>query len=59
MRRMFHRMGKVDLLEASAKSIRADLELAVREVYASTAEQREAARQLQEVAASRMVGTNS
>jgi len=48
------KVDKVDLLEKSAKSIRSDLELAVRELYASAAEQRVAANQLQEVAQSRM-----
>lgn len=57
MRSPFHRMDKVDLLEKAAKTIRSDLELAVRELYVSAAEQKAAAQQLQEIAVSRMAGT--
>lgn len=53
----FHKVHKVESLEDSAKAIRADLELAVRELYAAAAEQRAAASQLQEVAASRLTRT--
>jgi len=60
MRRLFHsRADKVDLLEKSAKSIRLDLELAVRELYASAAEQRVAADRLQKVAEDRMTATHA
>lgn len=57
MRNPFHRIDKVDLLERSAKTIRSDLELAVRELYAAAAEQRAASDQLQKVADSRMTKT--